>query len=70
MKRPSEIDKARARAKATSVPNRNVLGHIPAGEIAEAITMIETGRTEQAVLRLRLLLRKHAHPEPVKSFST
>ena len=64
MKRPSEIDKARARAKATSVPDRKVLGTIAAGEIAEAITMIETGRAELAVIRLRSLLAKHGHPTP------
>ena len=60
----SAVDKARAAAKATSIPDRNKLGTIAAGEIAEAITLIEAGRAASGLLRLRLLLRKHAHPEP------
>jgi len=42
------------------------MGKREAGEVAEAITQIETGQIQNAALRLRLLLRDTGHPEPAR----
>jgi hypothetical protein len=60
------VDDMRRRAADAQrgVNHRNVLGRHPAGEIAEAITMVESGRTLQAVVKLKALLHAHGHPVP------
>lgn len=40
------------------------LSNYDAGEVAEAITLLETGRVDQASTRLRLLLKANGHPVP------